>query len=96
MAFGDTFKNKETVASGDYMILRPAGDVAWVIHNIYAPATSSIEFYSSTTDGDDLIMETTGSILSYNFHANNVGYYKVKNVSGVSINISYDGIVTQV
>lgn len=96
MAFGDTFKIKEEVLTGEFVTIRPDDPISWVIHNIYVPVGADIELYSSDIMGDDVIIETSGSILGYNFHANNSGYFKLKNVSMTTIDISYDGIVTGV
>jgi hypothetical protein len=68
----------------------------WTVHNISIPYGYSCELYH--TDGTNTIKVSTltNSLLSYSFHCNLSSYYSIKNVSGYTIYVSYDGVVSQV
>lgn len=96
MAFGDMISVQTTVASGEFLTIQPASGIGWTLHNFYANPTTDVELYRSDGTTDTLIYATKGSFMSYQYHANNIAYFKFKNVSGVSASLGYDGVVTQV
>ena len=95
MVVGDAVITIETVANGASITIQPTGTVEYVIHNIYVPTTADIEMYRG--DGTLTILSdaNTGSLYNFFFHASNTQYITIKNVSGASIEIGYDGTVTK-
>ena len=86
-----------SVANGDSVIIRPAStDEEWDIHNIYIPLDKTVEVYrwnSISTTPQILVTSITGTLsLMGAFHATFTDFIIVKNVSGSSIYISYDGV----
>lgn len=65
-----------------------------VIHNIIIPFGYACELYQSNGSVDIHIMTITTSILNHNLHCNVSHYYKIKNISGTTINVAYNGIIT--
>jgi hypothetical protein len=96
MAVGDAVVVASTsVANNASMTLQPSSGIEWVIHNIYAPSTAAIEIYM--TDGSNAILvdKNTGGYLGYFLHLTNAQYMTVKNVSGGTVYMKYDGIITK-
>jgi hypothetical protein len=76
--------------------VRPAIDEEWVIHNIYIPIGSTVEIYRWNDIGttpEILITKVSNSMLFQSFHCTLDEFIIVKNISGASIYISYDGVV---
>lgn len=67
----------------------------WTIRNINLPFGSTCELYQSDGSIDILILTTSNSLLSYDLLCNVSTYYRVKNVSGSTITVSYNGVVTK-
>jgi len=92
---GDKRVGFESVANGDYLAIRPSGTEEWTIHNI--TWGGAIELYVS--DGDNRFKfgaeSTFGGRLGDVFHVTADYFYEIKNVSGGSIYISYDGVLTK-
>lgn len=95
MAVGDQAGTIETVTNNASLTIRPSGTEEWVIHNIFAPTTANIEFYKHGSSLSVLADSNTGSFFNFFFHASNASYITIKNVSGASIEIGYDGTVTK-
>ena len=94
MAVSDMAYNQVTLLNGQSMDIVPStSGIEWVIHNIIIPFGSACEFYHTDGVNDILIMNTSTSLLSYNFHCDISSYYKLTNVSGSTIYVSYDGVV---
>ncbi len=97
MAVGDTFSQVPTaVANGGFMDIQPSGTVEAVIHNLYLPPDAvgyEIQWYDGTTIG---VIETGFATSWYgaNFHCKNGARIRVKNTTGNSQNMGYDGVVT--
>ena len=96
MTVGDQATSIETVIDDASMTIQPAGTSEYVIHNIYVPVNADIELYK--TNGTLTVRAdiNTGSLFNFFFHASNTDYITVKNVSGGTIEIAYDGTVTKV
>lgn len=95
MAAGDVTSNIASVANNAYLDLQPAAGVEWCIHNISYAGAVEIYFY----DGSNLLKvdsdTTFGGRFCMLYHCTNAKYYRVKNVSGSAMLISYDGVVTK-
>ena len=96
MAVGDAVVVASTsVASGSSMTIQPDVGIEWIIHNIYVPPTASVEMY--TTDGTNpiLVDSNTGGWIGFFFHLTNAQYMTIKNTSGSTIYMKYDGIISK-
>lgn len=86
-----------SVANGDSVIIRPSSTAEeWDIHNIYIPLNKDVEIYrwnSISTTPQILITKISMTLsLMGAFHATFTDFIIVKNVSGSSIYIGYDGV----
>jgi hypothetical protein len=95
MAQGDSVNGNVSVAYTAFMTIQPGSSIEWIIHNIHAPNTSDVELYVTDGSNDILIDGQIGSWLGFNFHLTNSNYIKVKNTSGGTIRMGYDGIVSK-
>lgn len=97
MAIEDALANISQVVDGVSLSIQPGSDIEWVIHNIvYGGAVEiymvdsvngySIKFYSDVSEG---------AMIGMVFHCTNSVHYAVKNVSGSTIYVGYDGVVTK-
>lgn len=98
MAAGDVFQEGPTSISDDaHLDIQPGSTIEWVIHNVYVPEGSAVEFYYY--DGTITIKfdsdAVDGTRFNQNWHATNGTYVRVKNVSGGALIIAADGIVTK-
>lgn len=95
MAVGDATVGLSSIASASYLTIQPGAGVEWIIHNLYYP--DAVEIYLS--DGTNEIKFdfdiSAGGRLGYVFHVTNTHYLRVKNVSGATMYIGYDGVVTK-
>lgn len=96
MAAGDAVVAlSASLANNSFLDLQPSGTVEWVIHNIYTPEGAAYELY--WYDGtNSLKIDHDAAVGRYNLqiHTTNAKYLRIKNVSGSSQNVGYDGIVT--
>jgi len=92
MAVGDAKSALVSVADGEFLDIRPPTGEEWIIHNITCSANCELYY----TDGTNYILVDTlvgpGGWLNFNFHVTNSRWYAVKNVSGGTALIGYDGI----
>ncbi len=91
------FTSQSVVANGGYLTIRPDSGKEAVVHNIYADDNGDvdiIELYRSDGTNDILVGTFKGSYVTCYFHVSNGYYMKVKNVSGISIPLGYDGVYT--
>ena len=95
MAIGDAINTLSSVADDAYLTIQPGTDVEWIIHNILVSETADIELYITDGSNPVKIISPTGGLLDYHFHATNGIYYTVKNVSGGTLYIGFDGIVSK-
>lgn len=94
MAIGQAVIDSATVADGSSIDIQPTGTENWVIHNILVPEDAEIELYFFDGSTSTKLESVTGSYFDVHLHVKNAKYYKVKNVSGGSIIIGYDGVIT--
>jgi len=96
MTVGDMVSGHTTVLSGQYVTIVPAtSSVEWVIHNIYIALGSSTEVYRTDGTTPVKLMNSSTSLLSYEFHCSTSSYITIKNVGSTTLTIGYDGIVMQ-
>jgi hypothetical protein len=98
MAAGDVFQQGPTsIADAGFLDINPGASVEWVIHNVYVPEGTAVEFYYY--DGTNSILfdsdSVDGSRYNQNWHVVNGTRVRVKNVSGASAFLAADGIVTK-
>lgn len=94
MTPGDMAYGQSTLLNEQSLTIRPStSTVEWMIHNIIIPFGSACELYQSDGSINILIMNVSTSLLSYNFHCSTSSYYIVKNVSGNTIQVGYDGLI---
>jgi len=94
MAVNDTVSNCESVANAAYLTIQPSGTTEWVIHNIDFGGAVEISRFDGT---NEIIFRTESAIGEYACvrHVTNSDYLRVKNISGGTIKIGYDGVVTK-
>ena len=95
MGVGDVKSNLSSISDGAYLDIQPPSGEEWVIHNIYHE--DDCELYFSDGTNEILISSHSGNggWLGYWFHVTNSRYLRVKNVSGSSALIGYDGVQTK-
>ena len=94
MAIGQAVVTISSIADDASLSIQPSSGVEWIIHNISVPEDAEVEIYFSDGSNDILSVSNTGGYIDGHFHVTNSHYYKIKNVSGGSIYIGYDGIIT--
>lgn len=95
MALGDVQTAISSVANNAVLDIKPSSGVEWVIHNLlYGGA---MELYK--TDGTNSIKvdsdTSNGGRIGVYLHCTNTVWYQIKNVSGASAILSYDGVQTK-
>jgi hypothetical protein len=93
---GDVFTDIQSIADDAYLDIQPAADHEAVVHNIYY--ADDIEVYRYDGTNSILIASRTdnGCLAMFAFHVTNTDRIRVKNVSGGTQLIGYDGIYTKV
>lgn len=93
---GITVGNTVQVASGSSVNIRPLTDEEWVIHNIYIPLGQTVELYrwNNTGTTPEILMHRLTNTTSFqSYHATINDFFILKNVSGNTIWVSYDGVI---
>lgn len=93
MALGQLVGTIASVAAGNYLDVRPSSGEEWVIHNFTADVGTNIEIYQSNGVSEIKVDEHNASIVDVHFHASTTLYYRIKNVSGATANLGYDGVI---
>lgn len=96
MAQGDKVTVVPTnVANNGFLDIRPTSGQEWTIHNL--EYSGAVELYK--TDGTNSIKvdsdTTGGGRIGVYLHSTNGVYWQLKNVSGASAFLSYDGVQTK-
>jgi len=92
---GDVFWDYQDIANNDFLDLKPDAGYQGVVHN--AQWEGAIEIYKLGPAGS-FTFDADGAAGGFNFyalHCTNTHYYRIKNVSGGNIDITYDGIFTK-
>jgi len=95
MAVGDVKSDLQSVANGNYLDIRPPSGEEWVIHNIYHSDDAELYFSNGTDEIRFSSHSGEGGWIGYFFHVTNSHYLRVKNVSGATALIGYDGVQTK-
>jgi hypothetical protein len=96
MARGDAITAAlSSVAAGAFLDMQPSAGVEWVIHNISAPTTATIEVHYGSSAASVCTMQVTGGVMGVFFHCTNTTYYRVKNAGDTAVDVGYDGMVTK-
>lgn len=98
MAAGDVFQEGPTSTADDaFLDIQPGSGVEWVIHNVLVDRGVAVEFYYY--DGTNSILfdadSVDGTRYMLNLHVTNGTRVRIKNVSGGTIFLAADGIVTK-
>ena len=93
---GDVYQNFASVLAGQYLELKPAAGREAVIHNVFHP--NDVELRMVDGSGNELgFLQESGLNLVTNMyiHVSNTQYLRVYNMSGVTIYLAADGIITK-
>jgi hypothetical protein len=97
MARGDVKAAGPTsVSNNAFLDIQAGSGEEWVIHNLYLPAFTNgyeLHWYDGTTS--EKIDTLSGSLYNAMAHVTNTRRLRVKNVSGVSQNLGFDGVQTR-
>lgn len=95
MAAGDVVADLQSLANNAYLDIQPAEGVEWVINNIYFGG--SVELYYSDGTHEICVDSYIGpGRWSWEvLHPTHTFYPRIKNVSGNSVYMGYDGVVTK-
>ena len=97
MAAGDAYiVGLTSTANNASLTIQPGASVEVVVHNLHIPEGSAWELYR--TDGTNPIkIDHDAATGRYNLqlHATNAQYYTLKNVSGSTIYLAVDGMITK-
>lgn len=95
MPIGDVISNVASINANEMISMQPDAGIEWVIHNLGHAGAAELYFY----DGSNLLLmdqdTAGGSWIGIFLHCTNTKYYQVKNTSGGSALLSYDGVVTK-
>lgn len=95
MSLGDVQTAISSIANNAFLDIKPASGVEWVIHNVLY--NGAMELYK--TDGTNSIKvdsdTTAGGRIGVYLHCTNAVWYQIKNVSGATAILSYDGVQTK-
>lgn len=95
MAVGDAVTTSATVTTTNYLDLQPGSGVEWIIHNVYYSGAVELYVYNGTLSLKYDADATYGGKEVMCMHCTNTYYYRVKNVSGGDIVVSYNGMVSK-
>jgi len=93
---GDVYADYASVLNGNYLEMKPAAGREAVIHNIFHP--NDVELRLVDGSGNELaFLQEAGIDLVTNMyiHVSNTQYLRIYNMSGVTIYLAADGIITK-
>ena len=81
-------------SSGEYIDIHPDGTEEWVVHNIYHSGDAAL--FAVRSGLEIRIDDQTGpnAWVAHVFHVTNTQYLRLKDWSGASQNMGYDGVCT--
>jgi len=95
LTVGDVKSGISSVADAGYLDVQPPSGEEWVVHNIYHEESVQLELYDGT---NSLVFDSVtgkGIYAKFNFHVRNAVRIRVKNISGATKLIGYDGVQTK-
>lgn len=97
MAVGDVKGSGPTsVSNNAHMDVQATSSEEWVIHNLYLPPFANgyeLEWYDGSTA--QKVDTLQGPLYNAMFHVTNTRRIRVKNVTGSSQNLGFDGVQTK-
>jgi hypothetical protein len=84
----------QSVANNAVLTIQPAGQAEYTIHNIHYGGAVQLIFTDGTNTINSLSDSSAGGMFGYNFNVTNALYLTIKNVSGGTILIGFDGVIT--
>jgi len=84
-----------SVAAGGFLEMKPSVGIEWVIHNISAPTTATLEVHYGSSAASVCTLQTTGGLMGFFLHCTNDVFYKIKNTGVGAVDVGYDGIITK-
>jgi len=95
-SIGDIVSEHTSTLSGSSLSIRPSGTTEWGIQNIYIPYGVECELYRTDGANDILLCKATDTInFAQPLNATYSIYFKLKNVSGSTSYIGYDGKISK-
>ena len=97
MAVGDILQAHSSTANDATVTVAAAAAGEATIHNFYTPSSAAWELYRSDGTNEILLFSCTGPLLGYVCHVQATAgvYLKMKNKSGGTVYMGFDGIVTK-
>lgn len=99
MAVGDTVTALVSKANNATLDIQPGSGVEWFIHTLVSEQGLKIEVYlvdDAAGTNKKLIDTTTGgSVHGLTYRVTNVGWIQLKNTSGSTQFIGYQGVITK-
>jgi hypothetical protein len=96
MSIGDIVSVHSSITNGSYLTIQPSGTTEWGIQNIYIPYGTECELYRTDGTNEILLKKITDTIqFTQPINPTLTIYFRVKNVSGSSVYLGYDGKVSK-
>ena len=99
MAVGDTVTALVSKTNNSTLDIQPSAGVEWFIHTLVSEQGLKIEVYAvdDAAGTNKKLVDTTlgGTLHGLTFRVTNVGWIQLKNTSGSTQFIGYQGVVTK-
>ena len=95
MAVGDAVSGYASVANNGTTTIQPGASIEWLIHTLFSE--SGAQLTVQMTDGTDKTVDVLagGSVHGLTWRLTNSIYMKIKNTSGGTVYIGYQGVITK-
>jgi len=92
---GDKTQDFVLTVNDSFLNIQPGIGEEWSIHNIYWGGAA--EIYATDGTNDILVgsSETSGARLNNYLNCTSTQYFRIKNISGSSVYLGYDGVITK-
>lgn len=94
MALRDVRSGISSVNNDAYLDIQPSSTEEWAVHNIYFAGAVEMYFYDGSNELLFASEPAAGVYACHDFHCTNTRRIRVKNKSGSSMLIGYDGVLT--
>lgn len=93
---GDIYTDMQYIADSSYLEVKPAAGREMVLHNIYHENTVTLKMVDGSGNLCAFLDEAGKNFLTNMYvHVSNTQYLRIYNISGGSIYIAVDGVVTK-